>query len=48
MIGYRFLAPAEEEMTEASVFHEVASAGLGADLFDDVQRVSTPCVRILL
>ena len=39
MIGYRFLAPAEEEMTEASLFYEVASAGLGSDFFDDVQRV---------
>jgi hypothetical protein len=39
MIGYRFLAPAEEEMTEASVFYEAAAAGLGSDFFDDVQRV---------
>ncbi len=39
MIGYRFLAPAEEEMTEASLFYEAASVGLGSDFFDDVQRV---------
>lgn len=39
MIGYRFLPPAEEEMTEASVFYQVASAGLGADFLNDVQRV---------
>lgn len=39
MIGYRFLPPAEEEMTEASVFYQGASAGLGADFLNDVQRV---------
>jgi toxin ParE1/3/4 len=39
MMGYRFLPPAEEEMTEASLFYEDASAGLGSDFFDDVQRV---------
>jgi plasmid stabilization system protein ParE len=39
MMGYRFLSPAEEEMTEASLFYEGASAGLGSDFFDDVQRV---------
>lgn len=39
MIGYRFLPPAEEEMTEASAFYQVASAGLGADFLNDVQRV---------
>jgi len=39
MIGYRFLLPAEEEMTEASVFYESASANLGVDFLDDVQRV---------
>src|ERR1700737_2576238 len=39
MIGYRFLLPAEEEMTEASVFYEAASIGLGSDFLDDVQRV---------
>lgn len=39
MIGYRFLYPAEEEMTEASQFYEAASPGLGNDFLDDVQRV---------
>ncbi len=39
MTGYRFLPPAEEEMTEASVFYEAASVGLGSDFLDDVQRV---------
>ncbi len=39
MIGYRFLPPAEEEMTEASIFYEAASAGLGSDFLDDLQRV---------
>src|SRR6266576_2921258 len=39
MIGYRFLLPAEEEMTGASIFYESASANLGVDFLDDVQRV---------
>jgi toxin ParE1/3/4 len=39
MIGYRFLLPAEEEMSEASVFYETTSPGLGSDFLDDVQRV---------
>jgi plasmid stabilization system protein ParE len=39
MIGYRFLLPAEEEMTEASVFYEAATSGLGADFLDDVHRI---------
>ena len=39
MIGYRFLNPAEEEMTEASLFYETASPGLGKGFLDDVQRV---------
>ena len=38
MTAYRFLWPAEEEMTEAAVFYEIASAGLGGDFLDDVQR----------
>ena len=38
MIGYRFLSPAEEEMTEASVFYDAASSGLGGDFLDDVQQ----------
>ena len=39
MIGYRFLQPADEEMTEASLFYEAASTGLGNAFLDDVQRV---------
>jgi plasmid stabilization system protein ParE len=39
MIGYRFLLPAEEEMTEASAFYEAATSGLGAGFLDEVQRV---------
>jgi hypothetical protein len=39
MIGYGFLQPADEEMTEASLFYEAASTGLGNDFLDDVQRV---------
>jgi plasmid stabilization system protein ParE len=41
MIAYRLLPPAEEEMTEAAVFYERASSGLGEDFLDDVQRVIT-------
>ena len=37
MIGYRFLAPAKDEMIEAAVFYEAASSGLGNDFLDDVQ-----------
>ena len=39
MIGYRFLPPAEEEMAEASLFYEAASAGLGEEFLDDVEQV---------
>jgi len=39
MIGYRFLLPAEEEMTDASVFYEAATSGLGAGFLDEIQRV---------
>jgi plasmid stabilization system protein ParE len=39
MIGYRFLLPAEEEMTEASVFYEAATSGLGAGFLDEVGRL---------
>jgi toxin ParE1/3/4 len=39
MIGYRFLLPAEEEMTQASVFYEATTSGLGVDFLDEVQRV---------
>ena len=38
MIDYRFLFPAEEEMTEASVFYDAASRGLGEDFLDDIQQ----------
>ena len=38
MIGYRFLPPAEEEMTEAAIFYETANAGLGHDFLDDIQH----------
>lgn len=38
MISYRFLTPAEEEMTEAALFYEAASSQLGSDFLDDVQR----------
>ena len=36
MIGYRFLTPAEEEMTEAAVFYETASIGLGEEFLSDI------------
>lgn len=39
MIAYRFLPPAEEEMTEASLFYEAELSGLGLEFLDDVQRV---------
>jgi len=38
MTTYRFLSPAEEEMTEAALFYESSSGGLGNDFLDDVQR----------
>jgi plasmid stabilization system protein ParE len=38
MILYRFLTPAEEEMTEAALFYEAASSQLGTDFLDDVLR----------
>ena len=37
MIGYRFLAPADQEMTEAAVFYEIESPGLGVDFLNDLQ-----------
>lgn len=37
MIDYRFLAPAEEEMNEASSFYEGASVGLGIEFLADLQ-----------
>jgi hypothetical protein len=39
MIGYRFLTPADTEMTEASIFYEDATSGLGVEFLDEVQRV---------
>lgn len=36
MIGYRFLSPAEDEMSEAALFYELV--GLGNDFLDDVQQ----------
>ena len=38
MTAYRFLQPAEDEMTAASQFYESAASGLGRDFLDDVQR----------
>lgn len=38
MIGYRFLFPAEEEMTDASIFYERAAPGFGSEFLDDVQH----------
>lgn len=38
MIGYRFLSDAEEEMSEAAVFYEAASLGLGRDFLEDLQQ----------
>lgn len=38
MTGFRYLPPAEEEMTEAAIFYEEQSQGLGAEFLDDVQR----------
>lgn len=38
MTAHRFLSPAEEEMTEAALFYESRSGGLGNDFLDDVQQ----------
>lgn len=38
MIGYRFLSPAEKELSEAALFYDAACAGLGNDFLDDVQQ----------
>jgi|SRR5215813_12133350 len=38
MIGYRFLSAAEKEMTEAVLFYDAASRGLGNDFLDDIQQ----------
>ena len=37
MTGFRFLLPAEEEMTEAAIFYEDQAHGLGSEFLDDVQ-----------
>ncbi len=47
MIGYRFLSVAEEEMSEAAMFYEAASFGLGRDFLDDLSKLSIPCGNIL-
>lgn len=39
MIGYRFLSIADEEMSEAAVFYESRTFGLGEDFLNDVQQV---------
>jgi len=39
MIRYRFLSVAEQEMSEAAVFYEARTPGLGEDFLDDVQQV---------
>lgn len=38
MIGYRFLSVAEKEMSEAAIFYETKTPGLGRDFLADVQR----------
>jgi toxin ParE1/3/4 len=38
MIGYRFLALAEEEISEAALFYEAASVNLGRDFLEDLQQ----------
>ena len=38
MIPYRFLTPAEEEMTEAALFYDAASRQLGSDFLNDIQK----------
>jgi hypothetical protein len=38
MIGFRYLLPAEEEMTESALFYEEQSQGLGVEFLDDVQH----------
>jgi toxin ParE1/3/4 len=35
---FRYLLPAEEEMTEAALFYEEQAKGLGAEFLDDVER----------
>jgi plasmid stabilization system protein ParE len=37
MIAYRFLTPADEELSEAAKFYEAHSIGLGSDYLNEVQ-----------
>jgi plasmid stabilization system protein ParE len=39
MIHYRFLTPADEEMSEAASFYEAHSTGLGTHYLNEVQHV---------
>jgi len=36
-MNYRFLLPAEEEMTESASYYEDMAVGLGSDFLDEVQ-----------
>ena len=36
-MDFRFLLPAEEEMTESAVFYEKESQGLGSDFLDEIE-----------
>jgi plasmid stabilization system protein ParE len=38
VIGYRLLPPAEEEMTEAALFYELARSGFGDIFLDDIRH----------
>ena len=38
MTDYRYLLPAEVEMTEAALFYEEQCPGLGMNYLDDIQR----------
>ena len=43
-MDFRFLLPAEEEMTESAVFYENESKGLGSDFLDEIENtVSIIC-----
>ena len=37
-MDYRFLLPAEEEMTESAIFYEQESKGLGIDFLDEIEN----------
>ena len=47
MIPYRFLSPAEEEMTEAGLFYELSLEGLGSDFLVRSNERLTDCLIIL-